>query len=77
MTNEIRINYLSLQFQEIFIFLHKEFRHSGLLYLIRARVPGVQVPSFTIVFVRNYTHPFIHLTNPPERLPCARQSSRH
>lgn len=32
MANEIKISYLSLQFQTIFIFIHKEFRHNGFMH---------------------------------------------
>lgn len=40
MANENRISYLSLQFQEIFISIHK-FRHNGLIYLTCVRCTSI------------------------------------
>lgn len=61
MANEIKINYLSLQFQTIFIFIHKEFRHNGLMHRARARCTNI--PSFILMLAINHIHPFIHLTD--------------
>lgn len=41
MANEVRINYLSLQCQEISIFIHKKFKHNGLIYLSCARYTSI------------------------------------